>query len=155
MDHLIGVEISPPLPVRPLGKSKFNYRLQHYCRLQKLLVPAAVYENLLVTHVNVGEVPFEGSDVELRRVDRGGTVIGYELILPEVEVARGQQLSVLVENKTRKVALFYIVAVLAILDEQKLLEAVVGQALELPGSDLSALAVEGDTASESLPDGWV
>ena len=72
--NLIGVPLSDPYPVRPLGKSKFNYRLQHYCRPQKLLVPAVVYEDLLITNVIVGEVPFEGSAVEFRRVDRGGQI---------------------------------------------------------------------------------
>src|SRR3990167_4015379 len=152
--NLIGVPLSEPRPVRPLGRAKFNYRLQQYCRPQKLLVPASVYEDLLITDIYVGEVPFEGSNVELRRVERGGAVIGYEMILPEVEAARGQQVSVLVENKTRKVVLFYVVAVLAILDEQKLLEAVMGQALELPGSDLPALLVEGGAAPQASA-GWV
>lgn len=122
--QVIGVALSPPLSVRPLGKAKFNYQLSSHCRPQKLLVPPAVADSLLVTRVLVGDVSFDGEEVSLSPFERNGKLFGYELVLPETEAARGQQLSVFVTNKTRKVALFYVIAVLAIIDEQKLLAAV-------------------------------
>ena len=133
--QLIGAELSPPRPVRPLGKAKFNYRLNHYCRPEKVLVPAVVAEKLEITRVAVGDVVFGQTEVELRPVQRSGALVGYEIILPDIEATSGQQLSVSVTNKTRKVALFYMVAVLAILDEQKLLAAAGEQVAALAPPD--------------------
>lgn len=150
---LIGVPLSPPRPVRPLGKSKFNYQLNHFCRPEKILIPASVATSLDVTRVQIGEVLLDTAEWALEPVERNGNFIGYELVLPEVEAAPGQFITVYVENRTRKVALFYMMAVLVLLDEQKLIEAATGEVLSLVGESeqpVALLGAEGATeAAES------
>lgn len=138
---LVGAPLSPLLPVRPLAKSKFNYQISRYCRPEKLLVPAEVAEKLEIVSVRVGPsgcgVPIENFD--LVPFVRAGELVGYEIVIPEIEAIPGDYLTVVVQNRTRKVALFYVVAVLAILDEKKLLAATLGQAQALSPPDMPLL----------------
>lgn len=129
--NLIGVELSPPVFVRAAGRTKFNLQLNGYCRPQMILVPADVAKNLEVTKVSVGLVDFDMGEVEMRRVERGGKFLGFNMVLPEVEASRGQHLTVHVVNKTRKAALFYMQAVLAILDERALIAAAMGETRQI------------------------